>query len=378
MLVFLDKEIAGKLSFWGYRYRFLCGYILIGVTSIALEILCYFGLERVGLHPPTSNLLGLAAGVFFAYWMNVRFNFRIPRGRRNRAFLFFMLISFVSVMVNFAFKRQLEVMGWSYGSARFVVAGSLFLCGYVLHRRYSFSDYMKVGVAIYTTRQEDIVGIHDKIGVCPDFIHVDVVDDTIVEGSEAPTIHRLEVIKAYWPKKPIHIHLMSKQPLRWIDELAPFADVLFVQGQMTDDIGEVLSVIQKHGKKSGLCVTLDTSLDNIKPYLEKVHAVMVLAILKAGYSGQRFEMEALEYIKTLREWQTKWGFQLCVDGGVNEKNIGLLNVEYVVSGSSILEHTQPHRQIMRLRTQSRYEELEHIMELDSVGNRRRVKDGVQV
>jgi len=44
-----------------------------------------------------------------------------------------------------------------------------------------------------------------------------------------------------------------------------------------------------------------------------------------------------------------------VDGGINEGNIHLLNVELAVSGSSVLQAADSVRQIMRLQTSNNHE-----------------------
>ena len=46
---------------------------------------------------------------------------------------------------------------------------------------------------------------------------------------------------------------------------------------------------------------------------------------------------------------------LCIDGGVNENIVNMLEAENIVSGSSVLKSTNPKRQIMRLQTLGRYE-----------------------
>jgi pentose-5-phosphate-3-epimerase len=82
---------------------------------------------------------------------------------------------------------------------------------------------------------------------------------------------------------------------------------------------------------------------------------MLLAIRVPGKSGQKFEMEAIQRVEEIKTWEDRNKFDLCIDGGVSEKNIHLLNVELVVSGSSVLENPDPARQIMRLQTSNNYE-----------------------
>ena len=77
---------------------------------------------------------------------------------------------------------------WSYEKSRFIISGCLFLLGYILHRKFSFSEHKRVGIAVYANGQEDISGIHEKIGSFPDFIHVDIVDSTFASNAiEAKT-----------------------------------------------------------------------------------------------------------------------------------------------------------------------------------------------
>ena len=73
---------------------------------------------------------------------------------------------------------------FNYEIQRLVISGSLFIIGYILHRKYSFRDYKKVGVAVYANGVENLKKIHDRIGQHCDFIHVDVVDNTMSKEAE--------------------------------------------------------------------------------------------------------------------------------------------------------------------------------------------------
>ena len=79
----------------------------------------------------------------------------------------------------------------------------------MLHRKISFRDYKKVGVSIYMTEKENIKNIFDKVGLFPDFIHIDIVDASMNKNVTHVTPHRIEVIKAFWQKHPIETHIMS-------------------------------------------------------------------------------------------------------------------------------------------------------------------------
>lgn len=352
----LDSTLYASLRFRLYRYRFLAIYIMIGFASIWVEVLLLRGLNYLGIHLAIAWILGVTSGVLFAFWMNVRFNFKVPIAKRNRALVYFALISAFSITINLAFKSQLLELGWSYETSRFSSSAVLFAFGYLLHRRFSFADRKQVGVAVYANGVEDIRGIREKIGEFPDFIHVDLIDSTYgIAGADVRS-YRLETIRAYWPRRKIHVHLMTRRPLNWLPDVLPHADVVIVHHEIDDPINEVLAAIHAAHRQAGLAILLPTPPDVIRPWLAKIQLVMLLTIPRPGSSGQSFQHEAaLDKIATLNSWPERRSFSLCIDGGVSEQNIHLLNVELVVSGSSVLRAPDPARQIMRLQTSSNYE-----------------------
>jgi ribulose-phosphate 3-epimerase len=320
-----------------------------------LEIFILRALNYLGVAFFMASLIGLTTGIFFAYWMNVRFNFKVPVAKRNRALAYFAAIALLSASINFAFKRQLTALGWSYEESRFGVSAILFSFGYLLHRRFSFADRKQVGVAVYANGVEDIRGIREKIGDFPDFIHVDLIDTSFGVKDTEVRSYRLEAIQAYWPKRRIHVHLMTRHPLRWLPEILPFADLIIVHAEIDDPVDVVLQQIRQAHRQTGLCLKLGTPCEVAKPWLAHLDVLMLLTIPSPGRSGQTFELSALDKIGEINNWPGRTHFALCIDGGVNASNIHLLNVELVVSGSSVLKAADPARQIMRLQTSNNHE-----------------------
>jgi pentose-5-phosphate-3-epimerase/putative flippase GtrA len=354
---YISSSLEARIGFIIYRYRFLLVYTAIGVLSLFAEIMIFRWLLFVELAEVPSYLFAFSFSILFAYWFNVRLNFKVPIAKRNRAMFYFFFISLCSGLANLFLRIYLNKFGWSYEQSRLASSAVLFLLAYYMHRKFSFYDYKKVGVAIYANGVEDIRSINQRISHYPDFIHVDLIDDTYGEAQFDPKVYRLEVIKAYWPEKEVHVHLMSRTPSRWLDELLPFADVLTIHAEIEEDPAQVLKYINASGKKSGLCVMSDTSLQAAYRLAGLFKVLMLLSIRTPGKSGQIFEIGTLDRIAEINRWEQRNDFIICVDGGINEKNIGLLNVELVVSGSSVLNHPDPTRQIMRLQTASSYEAL---------------------
>jgi len=352
----LHPQVVARFGFLFYRNRFLMVYILIGVTSLCVDFVIFRALTTWGLNTTMALTSSVAAAIFYAYWLNARFNFKIPKAKRNRAFLLFTMIALGSGVLNWLVNSRLqEDFQFSYEFSRTLASGLLFLIAYTLHRKFSFRDFKQVGVAVYANGVEDISGIKDKVGDYPGFIHVDIIDETFGREGVDPKAYRMEAIRAHWPRKEIHLHIMSRLPSKWLEDVMPHVDVVILHVELDEVVEPLLKRIRSAGKHPAICLSMDTSVDSIKPLLPLVDMVMMLTIMKPGASGQKFQADALKKIKELNELPERKRLTLCVDGGVNEANIHLLHVERVVSGSSVLNHPLPQSQIMRLQTSSSYE-----------------------
>lgn len=340
-----------------YEYRFLITFIIIGILSLLVEILVFRGLGHLAVSSYIALPCGFMMGVFFAYWLNVRLNFKVPKSKRVKSFYYFCGISLVSAGLNFKFSSHLLTAGYDYEVSRFASSGVLFIFAYLLHRRFSFADRKQVGVAVYANGVEDIAGIFQKVQHYPDFIHVDIVDHTFGEEDLDPRAYRLEAIRAYWPRLAIHVHLMTKRPLFWIDAVLPFADVVIPHLEIKENLTEVFMRIKNAKKSVGLSLLLDTPLKEAAPYLANCEILQFLAIPNPGKSGQKMALTVLEKINEVSKYPLHSSLRICVDGGINETTVKMLDVEMVVSGSSVLQNADPIDQIMRLQTSSDYNDL---------------------
>lgn len=354
MIDLLNPELQKRLRWTIYRYRFLFKYILIGFFSIALELTVLNLLNR-NINFITAQVAAVSCSIIVAFLLNVRFNFKVPKAKRNKAFVFFVLISMLSFGLSFLLKRQLLQMSISYELSRFFSSGGLFFVGYCLHRRFSFKEFKKVGVAVYAHGNEDIRGIWEKIKFVGDFIHVDIVDDTFKKDAPDPATYRLEAVKAYWPNKEIHCHVMSRNPSKWIEQVIEYVDTVIVHFEIDEDLGEMLEKIKSNGARAGVCLRIETPVEVVKPYIDRLDEIMLLAISIPGESGQMFSEESLARVEETNALDGREQIELCVDGGINERTVQLLEVEKVVSGSYVIGAKEPMQKIMQLQTSSQYE-----------------------
>ena len=117
------------------------------------------------------------------------------------------------------------------------------MIAYTFHKRYSFKDFKKVGVAIYANGVEDLNNIYRDIGHYPDFIHVDIIDKTMKEDAEDVKTYRMETMKAYWPHTQIQTHIMSYEPSKWLEKVLPYSDVIYIHAEGQDDVESLLQKI---------------------------------------------------------------------------------------------------------------------------------------
>jgi len=355
MTSFLNPTLETRLNSLIYRFRFMGLYVLFGLFSILIEFFIRTYLISFSLNSILSTLLAIFCGIIFAFYANVMFNFKIPKSRRNRALIYFVIISCFSGFLQWIFRKFLILETMSYETGRFIISGFVFVLAYALHRRYSFRDFKKVGVAIYANGVEDLKNIHEKIGHYPDFIHVDIIDKSMCDDAEDVKTYCLETMKAYWPTTQIQTHIMSYEPAQWLTKVIPYSDVIYIHAECKGNVKSLIQEIKQSGKKAGVALTIATDPADILDILKITNYVLLLTIPKPGSSGQKFDIEGIDRIKQINNLPFRKQFVLCIDGGVNENIIGMLEAENIVSGSSVLKNADPKKQIMRLQTIGHYE-----------------------
>ncbi len=345
-----------KINFLFYRYRFLFLYIIFGFLSLVIELIISKFLLIYNTPFLPATFFAFLFGLLTAFFLNVRFNFHITLSKRKKALFYFSLISTLSFSIQLLLRSRIQGYGYDMDASRFIIAGSFFMVSYILHRRLSFREYKKVGVAIYADGVEDIKLIFNKISNISDFIHIDIVDKSYNPNCKDVKAYRAEVVRAYWQNKKIEVHIMSKTPSKWLDDLLPYVDVIYVHPTMDENLQDIIDTINFSNVQAGIALSVNEPLEIIDSYVEskKIKHVLLLTIAQPGFSGQNFDASALPLLEKLNSHKNRSDFEICVDGGVNDSTVKYLNVESVVSGSYILGASNPIKNIMHLQTSGEY------------------------
>jgi len=188
-----------------------------------------------------------------------------------------------------------------------------------------------------------------------DLIHIDVMDGHFVPNITIGP----EVIKKLrkYTSLPFDVHLMIAPVDHFIKNFAEAgADIITIHPEATNNILESIKKIKSYGKKVGVSLNPETSVDKVMPILNMIDLVLIMSV-HPGFGGQKFIKETLEKVKVLRKEIDikKIKTEIEIDGGINFDNSKLAiaaGVDILVSGTTIFKQNEGdlRKNIQLLRT----------------------------
>ena len=340
-MLLLKKLTKKKISFF-------LRYCVIGFVSIAIELILRIFLLEITINTSVSSLLPLIIGITFAFVANVTFNFKIPRYYYKKSFIYFSIISISSFTFQYLLSRFFIFDSLNYEITRFLISGLVFLIAYNFHIKFSFAKNKKVGVAVYLDNNEDINELFSKVGFYPDYIHVDFVDKSMNEDVNEPDFNKFNQIRKKWPNHRIESHIMSKNPSRYIDQFSKYSDVIYFHYEINDKLKEIKKSIENLNIKPGLVLHASKEYTDLQNIIKNYKEILILCIDKPGESGQTFLHKSNNLINNINSLKNRDKFNLCVDGGLSQKNISKIECEKIVSASNVFKNKNPKKQIINL------------------------------
>lgn len=166
-------------------------------------------------------------------------------------------------------------------------------------------------------------------------IHVDIMDGFYVDKI-AGGIDELSTIRTN-TNAHLHVHLMTESPSVWAcDAINAGADTIIVSTN-TSGVRDAINIIKKAGKRCGIALNPESSVEILIPILKDIDEIMVMAV-NPGATGQEFDPRILQKIKILDYTRKKHGLRylISVDGGINPETAKLCwnaGANLLVSGS---------------------------------------------
>lgn len=165
-----------------------------------------------------------------------------------------------------------------------------------------------------------------------EIIHVDIMDGHFVPPIALGTVVVRSLRLA--TDRVLHGHLMVEAPESYFQELAEAGlDVVSFHHEAVEDAAAAIAKARGAGMGVGVAVKLETPVEAVVPYLDRVDDVMLMAI-PPGWSGQELREEIYPRIAAVRTEIDRRGLavDLEVDGGVK-----LSNAERIVdAGATVL------------------------------------------
>ncbi len=166
--------------------------------------------------------------------------------------------------------------------------------------------------------------------------HLDVAD-----GHYTPNLLFFpDLVKALRPhtRKPFEIHLMTIDPLAWIDPFAEAGGEVFIFCfDSVPDPGAVFKAIKASGKQAGVSLLIEEELELLEPHWQSLDILTIVGTAM-GIKGASMDPGVPKKIRRARRLIREKGLatQIEADGGIRRETVPLLaaaGADYIVPGS---------------------------------------------
>ena len=197
--------------------------------------------------------------------------------------------------------------------------------------------------AIIANSQSELDSRLKKVQEIVNIVQLDFMDNEFVPNSSLWFDYALPQVNIIF-----EAHLMVKHPVRWIKSHLDNIDIFLVHYESDDDINEAIDIAREHNKGIGLVINPETSVDKIKPFMDRIDQVLVMTV-NPGFYGSPFLPDTLDKIRWLKSHYPN--VDLEVDGGITADTISLAfqaGANKFVSGSFIVKSDDPEGAIKKL------------------------------
>ncbi len=182
-----------------------------------------------------------------------------------------------------------------------------------------------------------------------DMLHFDVMDGCFVPNLTfgASIIKSVKKISSL----PFDVHLMIANPDDKVEWFAPYADILTIHYEASNNPQATLKKIKELGCKSAVSLKPQTPATVLAPLLDYLDMVLIMTV-EPGFGGQAFMREQLQKVTAVKQMIKEREILIQVDGGINVQTAPFAisaGADILVAGTSVFQNGDYQRNIKALR-----------------------------
>lgn len=217
---------------------------------------------------------------------------------------------------------------------------------------------VEISTSLLSAKRDKIIDtIYDLEKAKTDYFHIDVMDGEFVKNNTHDTMLEYCEYLDHISKVPLDVHLMVKDIKNYVDSYLIFnPNIITIHYEACKDNAEVMEIInyiKQKGRRVGISIKPNTSINEIYEFLPYVHVVLIMTV-EPGKGGQELIPETIKKIEKLSQYreENNLNFDIEADGGIkveNSEQIVNAGADILVAGTAILASKDYAETIKNLR-----------------------------